>query len=112
MSTFAALVEAFNAGRLHELVSNTTEDYQYSDPILGRVDGADAHEALMRDVMKRFPDRRIELLNSWTADGAEFAEYRWTGTPAGGAGERIEMVFAALLEFRNGRLRRFANFRA
>ena len=105
------MVEAFNAGRLHELVDATTDDYSCSDPFTGRRDGAQAHEALMREVLERFPDRRIEVLGCWVADGAEFAEYRWTGTPADG-GDPVEVVFGTVLEFTGSRLRRWANYRA
>lgn len=65
----------------------------------------------MRTVLERWPDRRIEPLTCWVADGAEFAEYRWTGTPAGG-GDPVEVVFAAILEFEDGRLRRWTDYRA
>ncbi len=104
------MVRSFNAGRVHDLVRTTTDDYHYCDPISGRVDGAVAHEALMRSVLERFPDRLIEVLNCWIADGAEFAEYRWRGTPAGG-GESVDLLFAAILEFKGNSLRRWANFR-
>jgi hypothetical protein len=110
MSRFEAMVESFNAGRVHDLVSSTTDDYHYSDPINGRVDGAVAHEDLMLSVLERFPDRRIEVVDCWIADGAEFAEYRWRGTPAGGS-DPVEMLFAAILAFEGARLRRWANFR-
>ncbi len=83
MSThLTRIVEAFNAGRLDEVVAHTTEVYHYSDPFYGRVEGPAAHQALMRDILDRFPDRKIEVLRSWTASNAEFAEYRWTGTRA------------------------------
>lgn len=70
----ARIVEAFNAGRIDEVVARTTDDYHYSDPLSGRFDGAQAHEALMRQVLTRFPDRNIELFKSWSAPNAEFGE--------------------------------------
>ena len=63
MSThLTRIVEAFNAGRLDEVVAHTPADYHYSDPFFGRVDGAAAHQALMREILDRFPDRKIEVL--------------------------------------------------
>ena len=59
----------------------------------------------MQTVLDRFPDRKIEVLHSWVASGAEFAEYRWTGTPVDG-GETRELIFATLLELDGDRLRR------
>ncbi|WP_139177269.1 nuclear transport factor 2 family protein [Geodermatophilus siccatus] len=97
MSRFAALVDAFDAGRVHELVADTTEDHRYSDPFSGERRGAAAHAALMHTVLERFPDRRMHLLECWVAAGAEVAEYSWTGTPAGG-GDPVEVLFVAVLE--------------
>ncbi|PRY51633.1 SnoaL-like protein [Geodermatophilus tzadiensis] len=105
------MVDAFNDGRVDELVADTTADYRYSDPFLGAVDGAAAHEALMRQVLERFPDRRMELLECWVAEGVEVARYRWTGTPADG-GAPVEVLFVAVLEFEDGHLRRWANHRS
>jgi SnoaL-like protein len=104
------MVVAFNDGRVHELVADTTADYRYSDPFFGALDGAEAHEALMHSVLERFPDRRMELLECWVADGAEVARYRWTGTPTAGA--PVEVLFVAVLEFDDGHLRRWANYRS
>lgn len=103
------MVDAFNEGRVHELVVDTTADYRYSDPFSGPREGAAAHESLMRDVLERFPDRRIELLECWVADGAEVAMYRWTYTPPDGA--PVEVRFVAVLEFDDGHLRRWADYR-
>ncbi|MGY1698220.1 nuclear transport factor 2 family protein [Geodermatophilus sp. SYSU D00766] len=111
MSRFAEMVAVFNDRRVHDLVTDTTGDYRYSDPYFGEREGAAAHEALMREVLARFPDRRIDLLDCWVAEGAEVARYRWTGTPADG-GDPVEVVFLAVLEFDDGRLRRWANYRA
>ncbi|MGI8530542.1 MAG: nuclear transport factor 2 family protein [Geodermatophilaceae bacterium] len=109
MSRFGRIVVAFNEGRVEDVVASVTEDYSYSDPTSGRIEGSAGHVALMRQVLERFPDRRIEVLGSWRAEGAEFAEYRWTGTPAGG-GQAVSMVFAAVIELDGGQMRRFANF--
>ncbi len=105
------MVDAFNAGRVHELVADTTEDYRYSDPFSGELGGAAAHEALMHTVLDRFPDRRIDLLECWVAEGAEVARYRWTGTPADG-GDPVEVLFVTVLEYEDGHLRRWANYRS
>lgn len=105
----ARIVAAFNAGRLDEVVAQTTDDYYYSDPIGGRVDGASAHVAHMRSILDRYPDRRIDLLRLWVATGAEFGEYRWTGTPADGGAPR-ELVFATVIELDGDRVSRWANF--
>jgi ketosteroid isomerase-like protein len=111
MSThLTRIVEAFNAGRVDDVVADTTEDYHYSDPFFGRADGPAAHQALMRDILERFPDRKIEVLRSWTAPDAEFGEYRWTGTRAAD-GEAVTYHFATIIELEDGLVRRFANFR-
>jgi len=104
------MVESFNAGDVHDLVSNTTDDYHYFDPVGGRINGAAAHEAYMRSVLERYPDRRIQMLNCWVAEGAEFAEYRWIGTPADG-GEPVEAMWATVVEFQGDRIYRWANYR-
>lgn len=109
MSRFGSIVLAFNEGRVEDVVASVTEDYSYSDPTSGRIEGAAGHVALMRQVLERFPDRRIEILRSWRGDGGEFAEYRWTGTPAGG-GQPVTMTFAAVIELDDELMRRFANF--
>ena len=105
----ARMVEAFNAGHLDEVVAHTTDDYYYIDPIGGRVDGAAAHAAHMQTILHRFPDRKIEILRSWVANGAEFGEDRWTATPADG-GDPKELIFATVIELDGDRLRRWANF--
>jgi len=91
MSQFERIVAAFNEGRVDDVVDTATADYTYSDPITGTTRGATQHVALMRQVLERFPDRSVEIVNSWHGDGAKFAEYRWTGTPADG-GEPVEMT--------------------
>ena len=109
MSRFESIVVAFNEGRVEDVVASVTEDYCYSDPTSGRIEGSAGHVALMRQVLERFPDRRIEIMRSWRADAAEFAEYRWTGTPVGG-GQPVTMTFAAVIELDGEQMRRFANF--
>ena len=63
----------------------------------------------MQSILDRFPDRKIEILRSWVANGAEFGEYRWTATPADG-GDPKELIFATVIELEGDRLRRWANF--
>jgi limonene-1,2-epoxide hydrolase len=111
MSThLARIVAAFNAGRLNEVVAQTTDDYHYVDPTFGRVDGAAAHQALMHEILGRFPDRKMEVLRSWATPGAEFAECRWIGTRAED-GEIVTLHFATIIELEGGLVRRWANFR-
>jgi limonene-1,2-epoxide hydrolase len=107
MSThLTRIVEAFNAGRLDDVVAQTTEDYQYSDPSFGRVDGAAAHRALTREILDRFPDRKMEVLRSWTTPDAEFAECRWIGTRTED-GEIVTLHFATIIELNGGLVRRW-----
>ena len=110
-SHLARIVDAFNANRIDEVVARTTDDYYYSDQTYGRIDGAEAHKALMHEILRRFPQRRMTIFKSWSAPGGEFGEGEWlSGTPTDG-GEMVRLHFVTLIELEGDLMRRWSFFR-
>src|SRR5215213_2075443 len=110
MTRLEQFVAHFNDGRLEEALGEVTNDYTYTDPLAGTVRGRTAHLELMQRILVAFPDRKLSVTGSWAVGDTEFCEYVWTGTPATG-GERLEAEWAAILEWRAGRLARQRHYR-
>src|SRR4051812_19008202 len=103
MTRLQQFVAHFNDGLLAEALDEVTDDYAYTDPLVGTVRGRTAHLELMERVLAAFPDRKLTVTGAWADGDVEFCEYVWTGTPAAG-GERLRAEWAAVLEWRAGKL--------
>jgi|SRR3954447_16517550 ketosteroid isomerase-like protein len=110
MTRLERFVADFNAGRLEEALGEVTDDYAYTDPLAGTLRGRAAHLGFMHRILAAFPDRNLSVTGAWVDGETEFCEYIWTGTPVSGT-ERLEADWAAVLQWRAGRLARQRHYR-
>jgi ketosteroid isomerase-like protein len=110
MTRLEQFVAHFNNGRLEDALGEVTDDYAYTDPLVGTLRGRTAHLELMHRILAAFPDRKLTVTGAWADGDTEFCEYVWTGSPATG-GERLDAEWAAVLQWRAGSLARQRHYR-
>jgi hypothetical protein len=85
-------VEAFNGGNFVAMRKLMAEGYTHAEPLYPGPYDAEAHIALMQDVIERAPDRRVDVTRTLPGAGAVAAEGLWVGH-IGGQQLRLEIIF-------------------
>ena len=103
MDAVDRFIDAFNAGDFETMRSLMADGYSYAEPLYPGPYDAEGHIAVMRGVLDRSPDRRMEVIERIGGVGAVAVRALWTGTMPAGGELRLEGVY--ILELTDDRER-------
>jgi len=95
MAAVDGFFHAFNRGDVEEVRRLAAPSYSYVEPLFPEPRDVEQHIALMREIVARYPDRRLQVRRRLPGVGAATVEAVWSGTAAtDGTRLTLDMVSA------------------
>jgi predicted SnoaL-like aldol condensation-catalyzing enzyme len=104
LAVIAASIEAYNDGRIEERAEMYSADAHLRQVTRG-IDARGRGQLLelWRETLRRFPERRSEVVRSVARDDMVVTETRWDATVAE-SGDRVAMEFCYVFRLADGKI--------